>query len=160
VVPLSKAARAVIDSVPVIDAGRRGKDYVFSLNGKSPINGRSKGKEQLDRLMLAALREQAAAAGGNPHTVELQPWELRDLRRTARTLMARAGVSEDLAERCLGHVMGGVRGVYNRYDFIREKRMAFDKLATLVGRIVEPPAGDNVVAMAAVAAGQGTRRRR
>jgi hypothetical protein len=138
VVPLSAAARAIIDAIPVVDAGRRGEDYVFSLNGRTPINGRSKAKERLDKLMLAALRERAPNA-------ELVPWELRDLRRTARTLMASAGVDEDLAERCLGHIMGGVRGVYNRYDYIREKREAFDKLARLIDRIVNPPEGDNVV---------------
>jgi hypothetical protein len=141
VVPLSAAARAVIDSVPVVDAARGKDDFVFSLNGKKPINGRSKCKDRLDGLMLAAMRAEDPG-------IELRPWELRDLRRTARTLMARAGVGEDLAERCLGHVMPGVRGVYNRHDFIREKRIAFDKLAALVERIVSPPRG-NVVALPA-----------
>lgn len=149
VVPLSAAARAAVDSVPEVDAGRRGKDYVFSLNGVAPINGRSKAKERLDRLMLEALREEAKAAGEDPDKVELEPWELRDVRRTSRTLLARAGVGENISERCLGHVMGGVRGVYNRYDYIREKREAFDKLAALIERIVDPPASDNVVEMPA-----------
>ena len=39
-------------------------------------------------------------------------WRLHDLRRTARSLMSRAGVSADIAERCLGHIIGGVRAVY------------------------------------------------
>jgi hypothetical protein len=33
------------------------------------------------------------------------------LRRTARSLMTRAGIAPDHAERALGHVIGGVRGV-------------------------------------------------
>jgi hypothetical protein len=33
------------------------------------------------------------------------------LRRTARALMTRAGIAPDHAERALGHVIGGVRGV-------------------------------------------------
>lgn len=144
VVPLSAAARAAIDSVPIIDVSR-GKDYVFSLNGKTPINGRSNSKERLDKLMLAAMREQAEAAGEDPEAVELRPWELRDLRRTARTLLSRAGIDTDLAERCLAHVKPGVRGTYDRYNYVPQQRIAFDKLAALIARIIDPPVGDNVV---------------
>ena len=35
-------------------------------------------------------------------------WTLHDLRRTAKTLMVRAGVRPDISERVLGHVIGGV----------------------------------------------------
>ena len=59
-------------------------------------------------------------------------WTLHDLRRTARTLMNRAGVAEDHAERALGHVIGGVRGTYDRYEYLDEKRAAFEALAGLV----------------------------
>jgi hypothetical protein len=58
--------------------------------------------------------------------------------------MSRAGVSSDHAERCLGHVIGGMRGVYDRYAYLAEKRHAFAALAALVERIVNPPA-DNIV---------------
>jgi len=63
-------------------------------------------------------------------------WTLHDCRRTARSLMSRAGVSSDVAERCLGHVIPGVRGVYDRHEYREEKRLAFEALASLVGRIV------------------------
>jgi integrase len=53
-------------------------------------------------------------------------WTLHDLRRTARSLMSRAGVSADIAERCLGHVIPGVRGVYDRHAYLEEKRTAFE----------------------------------
>jgi len=66
-------------------------------------------------------------------------WHLHDLRRTARTLMSRAGVSTDVAERCLGHVIGGVRGVYDVWEYIDEKAKAYSALAGLVDRIVNPP---------------------
>src|SRR6202034_1956834 len=59
-------------------------------------------------------------------------WRIHDLRRTASTLMTRAGVSPDHVERCLGHLIGGVRGVYNRHAYIDEKREAFERLAALV----------------------------
>jgi hypothetical protein len=38
-------------------------------------------------------------------------WTFHDLRRTARTIMAAAGVQRDIAERVLGHVIPGVEGV-------------------------------------------------
>lgn len=74
-------------------------------------------------------------------------WTLHDLRRTARSLMSRAGVSSDHAERCLGHVIGGVRAVYDRYEYLDDKRKAFEALAGLIERIVDPAA--NVVALRA-----------
>jgi integrase len=65
-------------------------------------------------------------------------WRLHDLRRTARSLMARAGVSGEIAERVLGHAIGGVEGVYNRHSYDAEKALALEKLATLIQHIVEP----------------------
>jgi integrase len=73
-------------------------------------------------------------------------WRLHDLRRTARSLMSRAGVQSEHAERVLGHVIGGVEGVYNRYSYDAEKTDALRKLAALIERIVTPPA-ENVVAL-------------
>ena len=70
-------------------------------------------------------------------------WTLHDLRRTARSLMSRAGIPSDHAERCLGHVIGGVRGVYDRHEFHAEKMRAYEALAAQIDRIVNPK--DNVV---------------
>jgi integrase len=72
-------------------------------------------------------------------------WTFHDLRRTARSLMSRARVDADIAERCLGHTIQGVRGIYDRHSFLEEKRAAFEKLAALVETIVNPQ--DNVVAL-------------
>ena len=52
--------------------------------------------------------------------------------------MSRAGVPSDRAERCLGHVMSGVRGVYDRHQYQREKLQAFTVLASLIENIVNP----------------------
>jgi integrase len=71
-------------------------------------------------------------------------WRLHDLGRTARSLMSRAGVSADIAERCLGHVIPGVRGVYDRHEYLDEKRQAFEALAAQIERIVNPPAANMV----------------
>jgi integrase len=57
-------------------------------------------------------------------------WTLHDLRHTARSLMSRAGVSADIAERVLGHKIPGVRGVYDRHEYATEKRDALERLAS------------------------------
>lgn len=70
---------------------------------------------------------------------------LHDIRRTARSLMSRAGVNSDIAERCLGHVIGGVRGIYDRHEYHDEKKRAFEALAAQIERIVHPQ--ENIVPM-------------
>jgi integrase len=73
-------------------------------------------------------------------------WTLHDLRRTARSLMSRAKVISEHAERCLGHRIPGIEGIYNRYPYRDEMLIAYEKLATLISQIVDPQ--PNVVAMA------------
>jgi integrase len=69
-------------------------------------------------------------------TCPLPHWTLHDLRRTARSLMSRAGVIKDIGERCLAHAIGGVSGVYDRYAYLEEKRQAFEALAKMVAGII------------------------
>jgi integrase len=76
----------------------------------------------------------------------LSPWTLHDLRRTARSLMSRAGVSFEVAERVLGHVQPGVAGIYNRHSYLTEKAQALTALAGLLETILRGPV-DNVVAL-------------
>ena len=61
--------------------------------------------------------------------------------------MCRAGVTVDHAERCLGHVIGGVRAVYDRHEFHAEKLRAYETLAMEIERVIDPPAA-NVVKLA------------
>jgi integrase len=73
-------------------------------------------------------------------------WRLHDLRRTARSLMARAGVQSEHAERVLGHALPSIEGIYNKYGYDPEKALALEKLATLIAHIVAPV--DNVMPLA------------
>jgi hypothetical protein len=38
----------------------------------------------------------------------------------------------------LGHALIGVRGTYDRFEYINQKRHAFSALAALIERIVHP----------------------
>jgi integrase len=113
-VPLSKAALAVIETQSAING------YVFPSQVGTPFSGFSKSKAALDKA------------------VPIPNWRLHDLRRTARTLMARAGVRPDISERVLGHTIPGVEGIYDRHHYVDEKRDALEKLAQLIERILHP----------------------
>ncbi|GEC15272.1 tyrosine-type recombinase/integrase [Nitrobacter winogradskyi] len=135
VIPLPPDAKALIGTKP---QGFKGNNwFVFSTtDGKRPFSGFSKAKASLD----AEIAKRRKAEG----RAKMPRWTLHDLRRTARTLMSRAKVPEDHAERAMGHVIAGVRGTYDRYSFLDEKREAFQRLADLVAIILKPPA-KNVV---------------
>jgi integrase len=124
--PLSTAALALLRRMPRIDGG----PFVFTTTGRRPIGGLERHKARFDK---------ACGVSG---------WTLHDLRRTARSLMSRAGISPDHAERCLGHIIGGVRGVYDRHAYHAEKQQAYEALAAQIERIVNP--SDNVAELAAV----------
>ena len=133
--PLPPAALDLLKKMPTI--GRNG--WVFTTAGDSPISGFSKYKRQLD------LRMQRQIHVGNLLGNPAPRWTNHDLRRTARSLMSRAGVDPDHAERALGHVIAGVRGTYDRHAFEPEKAQAFVALARSVETIVKPSV--NVIEM-------------
>ena len=58
--------------------------------------------------------------------------------------MSSVGVSSDVAERVLGHVIQGIKRTYDRHDYLDEKRDALEKLSVAIERILTPPA-NNVV---------------
>jgi integrase len=119
---LSPATLAIINAQPRIS----GNPYVFAAaRGDGPLNSFSKAKQAFD---------EACGVTG---------WTLHDCRRTARSLMSRAQVNSDIAERVLGHTIKGVESVYDRYKYDAEKADALRRLESLIHTIVNPPA-DNV----------------
>jgi integrase len=118
--PLSQAA---LDVLPTRGEG----PFVFSTTGgRTPISS-------LWRHHAALLK----ASGTSD-------WRRHDLRRTSRTLLGRAKVPTDFAEKCLGHVEGKIRKTYDCWEYKDEKAAAYAALASLIDRILNPPA-DNVM---------------
>jgi integrase len=116
--PLSKAALAVLDGLPRID----GSPFAFtSATGRTAISQFSIPKRRLD-----------AAAGLGSYTIH-------DIRRTARSLLSRAGVNGDVAEKCLGHSRGDIVERYDQHKYLAEMRHAFEALSALIERIITPP---------------------
>lgn len=108
VVHLSDFAVSLLDEVPqFVDC-----DYVFTTTRRSPVSGFSKA--------LRWLHEHS----------ETSDWHMHDLRRTAASGMARAGVAPYVVEKVLNHVSGtisGVAAVYNRYAYDAERCSALEK---------------------------------
>jgi integrase len=122
---LPPAAVAIIEQRPRLASN----PFVFAGRGDVAFNGFSKGKAAFDVTM-----PKLEAPDGTE--MEIPNWTLHDLRRTARSLMSRAGVRPDIAERVLGHVIGGVKGVYDRHRYGDEKSEALAKLAEMISAIV------------------------
>jgi integrase len=124
---LPRAALEVIAHQPRI----AGNLYVFpAARGRGPINSFGQGKRELAALIPNEMRD----------------WTLHDLRRTARSLLSRAGVLPHIAERVLGHAQPTIQQVYDRHEYEPEKADALQRLADLLANIINPPEG-NVVAL-------------
>lgn len=121
---LPQLALDVVERQPQVEDN----PYVFAGRGDGYFNGLSKAKAALDK---------AAGVTG---------WTIHDLRRTARSLLSRAGVRPDIAERVLGHVIEGVEGVYDRHGYRDEKAEALKRLAGLLTNILNP--AKNVIPLA------------
>lgn len=74
----------------------------------------------------------------------LEHFTLHDLRRTARTHLARLGVSPHVAERCLNHKLPGINDTYDTHDYLSERRLALNGWADLLVRLDRGETG-NVV---------------
>jgi integrase len=118
--------------LPITDAAhkelvRKSGYLVSSDGGITPFSGYSKAKIAIDDE-IRIMRE----AEGRK---EMPRWTFHDIRRTGRSLMSRY-TTPDIAERVIGHVISGVRAVYDHYEYMKEKREALEKLATHVLGVV------------------------
>lgn len=105
-VHLSKQSLAVLMGVPKLGA------FVFSRSGTTPFQDFSRSKRELD------------------DRAKVQNWRLHDLRRTCVSGMARLGVAPHVADKVLNHQSGtisGVAAVYQRHEFLAERKDALDR---------------------------------
>lgn len=70
----------------------------------------------------------------------LDHFTIHDLRRTARTHLMTLGTSPHIAERCLNHKIKGVEGIYDRYDYFTERKIALNALSDFLVQLIN---GDN-----------------
>jgi integrase len=138
-VQLSEAAATALRSLPRLG------DLVFSTSLKKPVSGFGRSKRRLDAEMLIAKEAELGARKGDA----IPGWTLHDLRRTATTGMARLKIPPHVVDRILNHTGGAIRGVaavYNRFEYLDERRAALEAW----GRYVEgltTPAPANVITL-------------
>ncbi|MGF7178472.1 tyrosine-type recombinase/integrase [Azospirillum doebereinerae] len=123
VVPLVQAACDIIASQPKVS-----DKFVFTTVPDSGFSGYSWAKKVLDKKV----RARRATEG----LEDLRPWTLHDLRRTLRTGLSELRIGSDIAERVIGHTIGGVKGVYDRHAYVDEKRDALERWAARVSEII------------------------
>jgi integrase len=96
-------------------------EYVFATSGSKSFQAFGKAKRQLDGIC------------------DISAWRLHDLRRTIVSGMARMGVPPHVADKILNHQSGtisGVAAVYQRHEFLAERKEALDRWGAHVADIV------------------------
>jgi integrase len=130
IVHLSKQALTVLKR-----ADRKGP-FVFTLLGTKPFQDFTHAKRRLDQL--------SGVTG----------WRLHDLRRTCVSGMARLGIAPHVADKILNHQVGtisGVAAVYQRHEFLSERRQALDLWGAHIGGIMNGIVGGKRITLKIVA---------
>jgi integrase len=128
-IPLSEAAVAVLETIPVTDG-----PFLFTTTGTTAVSGFSRMKGKLDRVS------------------GVDDWRLHDFRRTMVTAMVDLGIDATTADRCLNHTgaatMSTVQRVYQRSDLLDQRRHAMEAWALrLAGMVTGINPTGNVVRM-------------
>ncbi len=100
---------------------------LFPSDPSTPVNHGTPGKR------LAAIAQ----------AMQVEPFDLRDIRRSVETELAAMGISTDVRANLLSHGLGGVQNqVYNKHSYIREKAEA---LKSWEHFLMDESQADNVV---------------
>lgn len=116
IVHLSEPAWVVLSAVP------RVSPLAFSTGEERPFQNFGHAKKRLDAL--------SGVSG----------WVLHDLRRTVVSGMARLGVPPHIADKILNHQSGtisGVAAVYQRHEFLAERKEALDRWGLHVSGLID-----------------------
>lgn len=118
-------AHAVHISEPawkVVKDRARSAPYIFATSGGRTFQAFGKAKRALDAIC------------------PVRNWRIHDLRRTVVSGMARLGVPPHVADKILNHQSGtisGVAAVYQRHDFLADRKEALDLWAEHVRGLIQ-----------------------
>ena len=107
-------------------------ELLFSTNGRTPIVG-------FFAALTRVRRRMAVLAG-----CEIAHFTVHDLRRSTATGMAELGISEHVVDRVLNHSgrrVSGTARIYNRSEYLPERRRALDAWSAHVARLVQSRPG-------------------
>jgi integrase len=112
--------------------------FVFSRVEGKPVCGFSQAKRELDATMTRLNKGK-----------KIPPWRIHDLRRSAATIMTRSlKIPPHVVDRVLAHKpkgATGVAGVYDRYQYMDERKDALEQLGTYLVDLEARMAGKNVL---------------
>jgi integrase len=120
-VHLSESVWKIIQQMP------RTQEIVFATSGKKPFQNFTRAKRAIDRRS------------------GVKGWCLHDFRRTAVSGMARLGIPPHIADKILNHQSGtisGVAAVYQRHEFLAERKAALERWAEHVVEILDAREAD------------------
>lgn len=109
IVPLVGEAWNIIESLPLLDG-----DYLFSTRaGNKPIGNFDKPKKRLDAITGDAVAK----------------YTIHDFRSTCKSRMAKLEIIKEVRDAVQGHAFKGMDRIYNKHDYMDEKRAALDLYA-------------------------------
>jgi integrase len=115
VVHLAEAVRAIIKAMPRI----KGNPFVFAGRDNGTIGGFSGIKDKINAEMVKA-------------RTPIADWRFHDFRRAGVTALADMGFPPHVCDRLLNHITGSIQGVaavYQRAEFLNERKAALDAWA-------------------------------
>jgi integrase len=136
-VHLAPAAMEIIEQLPRVSAS----SFLFTTTGTTCVSGFGR-----PRARAAALMQELAGGATIEH------FTLHDLRRSTATRMAELSIPHHVVDKILNHSSGAISGVariYNRNEYLAERKGALETWARHVEGLVSPSAG-NVIELAAV----------
>src|SRR3984893_6198931 len=116
-----------VEAIIILNRANKTGAFVFSLNRTKPFQDFGRAKRELDEL--------SGVTG----------WRLHDLRRTCVSGMARLGIPPHVADKILNHQSGtisGVAAVYQRHDFLAERKDALERWGAHVRKILTDASSD------------------
>jgi integrase len=115
---------------------------IFTTNGKTPVSGFSQAKQNLDAGMERLARRARGLPEDGTDLPRLVPgYVLHDLRRTTASGLAQLNIAPHVVDKVLNHSSGTIRGVaavYNRFEYLNERRAALEAWGQYINNLLAP----------------------
>lgn len=102
----------------------------MSLNSQWVLPARKMQHKMIPHIQESTLPVALAKVRSN--LPDVPDFTIHDFRRTGRSHLAALGVDPVVAERCLNHRIKGVEGIYNRYEYFKERKAALEQWTALL----------------------------
>ena len=129
IVHLTGLAVEILEKLPLL-ASNKGWVFTTGRGDDTSVSGFGRGRERIAGAMTDISGEDTA------------PFTLHDLRRSAATGMAPLGIAPHVVDKILNHSSGkivGVAKIYNRFEYLPERKAAFDAWARQFESLIQPP---------------------